>query len=124
MTITLGGLEINDNMYLSGLENAPGIAFSQVRTILGTSVTAVKPLIGGRSLVLGSQKGKSLQGIWCSHIIDSLKPIESQGSVISLDYRGNIFNVIIVKTSFSPMLVSEVEGPNKKFTGEVYLVEA
>ncbi len=124
MTITLGGITLSDNMYLSGLESAPRAAVSQKRTILGTSILTVSPLIGGRRFTIGSDSKGATRGIWCYHTIEAIKELENQGVAVVLDYRGDIYEVVIVGTSFRPMILHEPEGPNKKFIGTISVIEA
>lgn len=124
MTITLGGVDISNNMYLSGLESAPLVSVEQVRTIDGVSYVRSTPTPGGRTFTLGTQsKTGTVIGLWCSTVIDQVKVLESLADPVTLDYRGDIYEVIIVETSFDPFHAFEVEGPNKKFTGTITLIE-
>lgn len=122
--ITLGGVTIDDDMYLSGLESNKQVVVDQKRTVDGVSVTRIRPLPGGRALTLGSQnRGGSIQGIWEWSTIESIKSLELQAQSVILDYRGVTYTVLITGTDFDPFLQFEVEGPTKKFTGSVSLLE-
>ncbi len=124
MTITLGGLDISDNMYLEGFESALLVSVEQLRTIDGISIVKTKPTPGGRNLTLGTQsKSGATQGIWCSELIDQIKDLELASQVVSLDYRGTLYDVIITGTKFTPFHQWELEGPYKKFTGSISLTE-
>lgn len=124
MTINLGGIVISDNMYLNGIESASQVAIEQMRTIEGVSVVRAHPTPGGRALTLGSQNLSGMtQGIWCSETIDQIKELELAAVSVSLDYRGDIYAVIITGTRFVPMYQFELEGPYKKFTGTISLIE-
>ena len=123
--ITLGGVTIDDDMYLSGPESNSLVTVTQQRTIDGVSIVRVKPSPGGRSLTLGSQnRGGSIQGIWAWGTIESIKSLELQGQSVILSYRGTDYNVFIVGTDFTPFLQFEIEGAGKKFTGGISLLEA
>jgi len=121
--ITLAGITINDNMYLSGLENSPAVAYSQKRTIGGTSVVSAVPISGGRQLTLGTQQGKSIQGIWCKSVLDQLKSIESLALPVDLNYRGVSYQVLITGSDVEPFIVREAESPTKSFIGTINLLE-
>ena len=121
---TLGGVAISANMYLDGLESQPRVSVEQVRTIDGTSVVRTTPLNLGRSLTLGTQNGSgATQGIWCLSHIQEIKALEQLAAPVVLDYNGDIYGVVIAGTSFTPFHTWEPEGPNKKFTGTVTLIE-
>ena len=124
MTITLGGITIDDDMYLSGVETNSQVALEQMRTIDGVSVVRVKPAPGGRTLSLGTQnQGGAIQGIWNWSVIEQIKALEVQAQSVILSYRGLTYSVYITGTEFTPFLQFEPEGPNKKFTGSVSLLE-
>ncbi len=124
MTVTLGGLDINNNMYLGGLESASLVSVEQRWTVEGNSVIRTKPLNGGRSLTLGSQnKSGSIQGIWCLRDILLIQDLEQAGQSVELDYRGDVYNVIIASTAFRPLHQFELESADKKFLGTLSLIE-
>jgi len=125
MTITLGGVTISDDMYLSGLEANSQVAVEQQRTIDGISFVRVKPAPGGRVFSLGTQsRGGATQGIWDWSVIEQIKTLELLAQSVILTYRGTSYTVYITGTDFTPLLQFEVEGPTKKFTGTVSLLEA
>jgi len=122
--ITLGGIDISDDMYLDGLESALLVSVEQLRTIDGVSIIKTKPTPGGRNFTLGSQnKSGATQGIWCSETIDLIKALELASQVVSLDYRGTVYSVIITGAKFAAFHQFEIEGPYKKFTGNISLTE-
>lgn len=123
--ITLGGILISEDMYLSGLESSVLVVIDQQRTIDGVSVVKARPSIGGRSFSLGSQNsGGSVQGFWDMSVIEQIKSLELQSQSVILNYRGTQYTVFIVGTDFKPFLQFEIESPTKKFTGSVSLLEA
>ncbi len=124
MTITLGGIDINNNMYLSGVESASLVSVEQLWTIDGNSVTRAKPLNGGRLFTLGTQnQSGSTQGIWCYEDIELVQALEQLAQGVVLNYRGTDYNVLISGTSFTPLHQFEEEGPYKKFLGTISLTE-
>lgn len=123
MTITLGGVTISNNMYLDGRETRPSVAVEQVVTIDGTSIIRTRALNLGGHFTLGSQSSGAVQGIWCLSNIKDIKALEQLAVAVVLDYHGTLYNVVIESTNFSPFFQWEPEGPGKKFTGTVSLIE-
>lgn len=123
--IKINEIELNKHLYLGGIETAPNISFQQKRSIDGISELITKPLIGGRVLTLGTTniEGKN-QGIWCKEIIDEIKALELQNSVVSLNYYGTTYSVRIVDTTdFQQLYQWELPTPSKKFLGKIILIE-
>src|SRR6056297_2596890 len=107
--ITLGGVQISDNMYLRGVTEHPQVAFQQERTVEGISKQIVVPTPGGRTLSLETQQlSGSIQGIWCQSVIDAVKELELTGGVYELDHHGAVYQVRIIDTSqFTPLFQFE-----------------
>jgi len=122
--ITLGAIDIDNNMYLSGVESASLVSVEQLWTIDGNSVTRAKPLNGGRLFTLGTQnQSGSTQGIWCYETIELIQALEQLAQGVVLSYRGTDYNVLISGTTFTPLHQFEEEGPYKKFLGTISLTE-
>jgi hypothetical protein len=123
MTVSLGGVLLNDDLYLDGIENAKKLAVTRYTHLAGTSTTVAMPLSGGRTLTLMTTSSP-LQGIWCQSQVDQIKAIEGTGAQVTLTYRdrGN-FEVIISGTNFKQFNKRESVNPNKKYTGSVTTVE-
>lgn len=123
--ISLGGVVVNDNMYLGGLNSAPMVSSTQIRTIEGASFLMVKGNFGGRVLTLGTTNGSgSVMGIWCQDVLDDIIALEEAALPITLDYRGTSYDVVITgKSDFVPFILTEPEGPSKSFTGHFILTE-
>ena len=122
---TIGAVDIGNNMYLAGLEDAQLTSSTQVRTLKGLSHTMINPLFGGRPLSIGSiNSGGAIMGLWCMSTIEAVKALEQTGLEQELDYGGDIYNVLITGNSgFTPLIASEPEGPSKSFTGQFFLTE-
>lgn len=123
--IILGGVLINENMYLEGIEKATPYHIDTQRTVDGVSVSRAFPTTGGRKLTLGtSSEGGSVQGIWCQRVIDQVKQVQQQGNAVLLDYHGTQYTVFIVSTdSLTQMFKYEPVTPDKKYTGTLNLTE-
>lgn len=124
MSITLGGIDIDDNMYLSPPENSPSNILEEIRTVDGNYYVRVTSLNKGSQLTLGTQnKSGSTQGIWYLRVIKSLKALEIAGNVVELNYRGDIYNVLIAGMDMTPMYQYELESDCKRFVGTINLIE-
>lgn len=124
MTITLGSVTIDNNMYLNGIESATLVSVEQLWTIEGNSVVRTKPLNGGRKFTLGTQNQTgATQGIWCFETIEEIQALEQLAVDVVLSYRGTNYNVVITGSTFTPLHQFEEEGPYKKFLGTISLTE-
>lgn len=125
--ITVGGVVVSDNMYLSGVTEAKQIAYEQNRTVEGVSKLRTVLTLGGRTLTLGTSReggSGSIQGIWCQSVIDELKALEQLNSTLVLDHHGTTYNVKIVDTSgFTQMFKYEPVSPGKAYTGKLTMIE-
>lgn len=92
----------------------------------GVSKVTITLKVGGRPLTLGSDSsGGSTMGIWCKETIDEIKLLELTLTPQTLDYQGTAYLVYIVDTTdFTPLFKWEPEGPTKKYTGTIKLIEA
>ena len=121
---TLGGVTISDNMYLDGVLDAPLSGSTQKRLLGGGSVVFIQPQIGGRKFTLGTINGSvGTQGLWCQQTIEDLKVFESNTQSIVLDYRGDLYDVVITKMQFTPFQQNQLESPTKPYTGTITLIE-
>jgi hypothetical protein len=62
-------------------------------------------------------------GIWCQHTIEELRVLEQGATPVELNYRGDIYNVLISGMEFTPFIQNELEGPNKGYTGTITMIE-
>lgn len=123
MSITLGGVTISDNMYLDGINNAALISAQQYRSIDGLSLVLSKKQSGGRTITLGSVVDSSVMGIWCQSVVDAVKLLEGDNSVLVLDYHGDTYNVLITGMEFTQLFKFEPVTSNKKYTGTITMIE-
>lgn len=125
MTITLGALTINDDMYLDGVVQAKNISYEQKRSIEGVSAVSTKVIVGGKLLTLGTTNERgATQGIWFQKEIDALKALELQNLVLTLDYHGAVYTVKIVDTTdFKQLQQFEPVHPCKMYLGKFSMIE-
>ena len=122
--ITLGGIEISDNMYLGGVIESKQIEHEQVRTVEGISRLRTVPTPGGRELTLGTTNDKGVMGIWCQSVIEEVKALEATNQVLTLDHHGTIYLIKITDTSdFQPLFQWEPSSPKKHWVGNIKMIE-
>lgn len=123
--IKLGTIDLNESLYLSGIDNANNIAISQSRTLGGGSVVQSVSLDGGRNFSLSTvNTDGSITGMWCQSQIDLIKEQEKTGVPILLIYRDRgTFNVLIISTNFQQYDQREPVHEFKKYTGSISMVE-
>lgn len=125
MTVSLGGVVLNSNLYLDGIENAPRIAVNKFRHLAGTSTLQTMSMSGGDTLILTTTNDKGVrQGCFTQAQIESLKALEGAGVAVTLTYRerGN-FNVLIRGTNFRQLEQNVAYSASKQYTGSITLEE-
>lgn len=125
MTVSIGAVDLNESLYLDGIENAKKIATSKFTHLAGTSTVQVMTLSGGRTLTLTTvSEDGSLTGIFCQSQIDQLKTIEEAGIAVAMVYRDRgTFNVLVTNTNFKQFNQREPVHPGKAYTGSITTIE-
>lgn len=122
---TLAGIEINNSLFLQGVETERKVIVNQFRTLEGESRLQVRPLTGGRELRLTSVSDDgALTGWWCQHHIDALKPHEATGVPVQLvDRYARQYTVLIIKIDVTQHNQREPVNPSKKWVGSISMIE-
>lgn len=123
--IALDNMTINCDMYLKGAESGLQVLVQQDRDLDGDSHVIINKINKGGSFTLGSQSdGSAIQGLWTLDEIQALKVIEGNGQPVVLNYRGNIYNVIITSLSEpTPFEINKLETAEKRYTMLVNILE-
>ena len=121
MTVSIGGVVLNESLYLDGIENAKRIATTKYSHLAGT--TTIQVMVMGDNLPLKlttvAEDG-STTGLWCQHQIDQIKTIEQGGVPVELVYRDRgSFNVLITGTNLKQFNQREPVHPGKAYTGSI-----
>jgi len=117
MTVTLGGIVLSEHLVLTGLENAPPVAYSQKRTIGGKSVVAVAPVAGGRTLTLQGENHYTLAQI------EAVQTIAQLGAPVTLVHHRGTFSVLITSIEVDPTTDYANPGANDWYNGTITLLE-
>jgi len=100
MTISLGGIVLDDHLLLDGLEISKDVAISTVVTLGGLAVSQTMPLTGGRLLSLVAlREGNSLKGKFLRHQLMAIKALATLGQEETLVHHMGTFSVLIVSTA-------------------------
>jgi hypothetical protein len=118
MATLLGTVSLSDHLVLSGLEQAPDLAYQQRRTIGGRSVVHTAPVAGGRVLTLSGERHFTLAEI------EAVKAMPAGVPVTLVHHRGT-FQVVIVATAVEPDDASLHANPTaaEYYSGDITLIE-
>lgn len=115
MTISLGGLVLNDNLLLRGLRSAP-VAVDIQRSDEGVSQILIAPLEGGRAL--------GLEGYFSAAQVDQIEAMSKGLLPVTLIHPRGTFQVLITDLSELANWVDYVEpDPDDYETGTIQLIE-
>jgi len=114
---TLGSVQLSDHLVLDGIENAPGIAWSQRRTVTGEPVVQVTPVSGGRKLTLSAENHLTLAQV------QAIKEIEAAGQPVTMVHHRGSFQVLVVGVDVAPSIVHADPGPEDWYSGTITMIE-
>ena len=114
---TIAGITLSDHLVLGGLENAPDIAYSQNRTLMGLSVLQAAPFLGGKTLTLAGEN------ILTKGQIFEIKAIASTGTSVILDHPRGVFEVVIVNTEVEPAFECVNPSDDDWYSGTITMIE-
>lgn len=94
--ISVGGLQLSDDLIWENEFDSPGLAQSVRPTLLGRQVVQSAPRQGGREVVLqASQEGSNVYGYFTRGQAQALKAMEEAGEPVSFVYGAQQFQVVI-----------------------------
>lgn len=123
--VTLGGVSLDDNLVLSGIEQNADSAYS-VRELLGGPVVIQMDArsVGAELSLISPFNGSSRQGQYCQYQIDQLKAIAKLLQPVSLVHPRGTFTVYILDFDVTEREQNEEPHINKKYHGVITLQEA
>lgn len=84
MTVSLGGIILDDDLRLDGLHSSAGIAGS-ARVTMGGIVFQTMPMSSGKTLsLIATSDGDAVKGLFTQAQLDSLVALRDAGAPISL----------------------------------------
>lgn len=122
---TLAGIELNNSLFLDGVENERKVIINKFRTLDGESRIQAKPKTGGRPLRLTTVSDDgAITGIFCQNHIDALKPFEATGiPVLLVDRYNRQYIVVLEKIDVTQLNQREPISPTKKWVGSISMTE-
>lgn len=114
---TLGSVQLSDNLVLDGIESAPGIAWSQRRTIMGASVVQVTPVSGGRRLTLVSGGHLTISQA------EAVRTVMEAGQPVTLVHHRGTFSVLVVSIEVEPDTRYADPAPGDTCSGTITMIE-
>ena len=114
---TLAGITLSDHLVLSGLENAPPVATSQRRTIMGVSVVQTAPVSGGRALALVGDNLYTLSQL------QALNAAAASGLLVVLEHHRGTFDVLITGINMQPTQEHSNPTSDDWYSGEILMTE-
>ena len=125
VAIKLDTLDVSPDMYLDNVLQEELVTTQVDRNLDGEANIIIKSKTGGNLMTLGSQTGSNgIQGIWHQQDLEDINTLIRSKRIVVLDYRGDLYNVIVLSISnLRPFETNEIEGPCKRFTANINLIE-
>ncbi len=126
MSVELGGVVLDDNLQLYGLETSTDIDVSQVITLGGLSVLQTMPREGGRALTLvAALDGNKTKGSYTIAQVRAVKALAELGTAVTLVHHLGTFSVLIVSTAeITPVFGYADNQDEEWYVGPIQLIEA
>jgi len=125
MTISLGGIALNDNLLLTDPSDSPQVAMS-VRQTFGVPVVQKMARSAGKTLVLSSlMEGNSVRGgVFTQMQKEQIAAVRDAGNVVTLVHPRGTFTVVIPVDGVQlvPMWKKLSPGPDEAHTGTVTMI--
>jgi hypothetical protein len=95
MTVSLGGIALDDSLALTGIKNRRPVVLSMQQTILGRAVVQTGPVQSGEALVLEARlDGDKIYGKYTGAQVDAIRALWD-GSQITLVHHLGTWQVVI-----------------------------
>lgn len=122
--ISLGGVVLDDNLHLIGLETNKPVSHSVRETLGGSSVVQVEPReVGAELRLIARNDGSSKMGVFCKHQLDALRAIAVTTGTTDLIHPAGTFRVKILDFPVQQSDEREAPGPNKSYHGAIVTQE-
>ena len=125
MSISLGGVSLNDNLIWENRNSYPLNAYSRRVTVSGR-VVLQHSSVDGREIILSTiaTSGGTI-GYFTKNQIDSIKGFENNMSVVSFVYESDTINVVVRPggVNVDPVTPRPNQGASDWFLGTINLIE-
>lgn len=125
MTVSLGGVVLNESLTLRGVFESPQVAINIERTLSGDPAPMVFPVVGRTLTLTTTWRDGKYSGYYTRSQLQSLAVIRDSGQAVPLDYRGTTYNVLVLADGIN---VSQITGtPTVQATdwyaGDINMIE-
>jgi len=123
MSITLGGVELNQNLSLDGLVGTADTLSSMDVTLSGNTILQIRPASLSRLLTLIALDSNYKQGWFCHFQIVALKEIANSALPVALVYADETYSVVITDIKVQEWYSWEPINDFKRYSGTISLQE-
>lgn len=124
MTVSLGGISLDNNLYLDGVKQDLPVYSSITPLLGGNDVVQITANSGGKNLELIARKGPPRIGKFCSHQILAINVLARQMNSVVLIHPEGTFNVYVLRLEdLVEMEEREPISANKAYAGRYILKE-
>lgn len=122
--VSLGPVQLDDNLVLTGIEINADTAYS-VRELLGGPAVIQMDArdVGAQIAVTAIRDGSRRQGQFCQYQIDELKSVAKLRQPVSLVHPKGMYSVYILDFVVIETDEREAPQPNKKYHGSIICQE-
>lgn len=124
MTVSLGGIVLDDNLRLNGDISGSQIAMSIRRTFGAPVIQKVTVSAGKKLVLMATMSGESIDGSYTRLQLEQLAVHRDTGFPISLIHHLGSFNVIIPPDGIQEEIMQDYAnpGPDDLYTGTVTMI--
>lgn len=121
MSVILGGIDLNPNLVLKGIENKAPVHYSIRETLGGADAVQIIPNNSDATITLSALLMPQKQGWFCTSQIEEIYTLANQAIAITLSYNGTNYSVYILEVFFEEWYSWEPPNDNKRFSGDITL---
>lgn len=124
MTVSLGGISLDEGLRLEGVGNQPQVAASVRKTLGGRPVVQSIPVAAGRELLLEAYRGgESIRGYFTGSQFSALAALRDAAQAVTLVHHLGTFRVRILSLQLET--VSGVSDPDGStiYIGTITMIE-
>lgn len=105
----LGTYTLNPGIIWMNEFDTEGIGQDIQQTLLGNVIIQTLPVTKHQMVIGTKESGNRSRGFWTREQIEYLRTAETNGTTVTLQYRGVTYNTIVVAGSISVRPLKEIE---------------
>lgn len=123
MAITIGSVNLNENLLLNGIFDSAQVSIKAERTLSGRRVIFPYPSPGRNLVLTTSGPNGRYYGFFTRDKLIELATIRDSGSITTLNYRGTEYSVIVESLNVTQISGTALIKDNDMFSGDINLLE-